>query len=291
MPEDVGNIMLPLGDQNAWYYPSHGYDSEEEDLHVASNGGNWGKKTTKGARWVHRGKMTSWGPGMDEWEAEERARKRVKLLLVQDGRSPSPPTLPHLRFPSPPLESPYPQPIMQHLSYSSFVLDKAVTHTFRSGLLDELEHATNGLIEGEATMKRALGRLWQVLGEDSDERENVVPLVPKREEDDGDPDVEDDKDLRLARAPNLLRPTVHKHFLSDGPPAFDASQFASPERQRESLDKSLATLRELQDDGREYVERLQEIREGLGEARDQRNGIWDMVRDRAVKELQEAASM
>jgi len=167
-------------------------------------------------------------------------------------------------------------------------MDKAVTHTFRSSLLDELEHATNGLIEGEATMRRALGRLWQVLSEDPDERANGVSLVPKREEEDEHPEEQDDKCRRLARAPDL-RPPTHKHLLNDGPPVFDVPQFVSPERQLEGLEKSLATLRELQDDGREYVERLQEIREGLGEARDQRNGIWDMVRERAVKELQDAA--
>jgi DNA-binding Lrp family transcriptional regulator len=62
-----------------------------------------------------------------------------------------------------------------------------------------------------------------------------------------------------------------------------------PENQLSRLEKSLAILRELQDDGREYVERLSEIREGLGDVRAQRNVIWNMVRERAVKELQETA--
>lgn len=61
--------MLPLGDQNTWYYPSQGHDSDEDLLSVGVQGGNWGKKATKGARWVRRGKMTAWGPGMDDWEA------------------------------------------------------------------------------------------------------------------------------------------------------------------------------------------------------------------------------
>jgi hypothetical protein len=155
-------------------------------------------------------------------------------------------------------------------------------------LLDELEHATNSLIEGEATMGRALGRLWQVLREDQDERTNGVSLVPKREDEDEDPEEQDDKDRRLARAPDL-KPPSYKHFLDAGPPVFDTPQSVSPERQHESLEKSLATLRELEDDGREYVERLEEIREGLGETRDQRNGTWEMVRQKAVKELQDAA--
>jgi hypothetical protein len=178
------------------------------------------------------------------------------------------------------------------MTYSSFVMDKAVTHTFRSSLLDELEHATNGLIEGEAIMKRALGKLWRVMGEDPDHRPGEVSLVPKREEEELDTEDQDDRSRRLARAPDLTLP-IRKLFLlsytNGGPPVFEPSHFASPEMQLESLEKSLATLRELQDDGREYVERLQEIREGLGEVRAQRNGIWDMVRERVVLEMQDAA--
>lgn len=171
-------------------------------------------------------------------------------------------------------------------------MDKAVTHTFRSSLLDELEHATNGLIEGETMMKRALGKLWHVMSEDPDRRNGEVSLVPKREEEELDTEDPDDRNRRLARAPDLT-PTIHKLFLlsypSSGPPVFEPSHFASPEMQLESLEKSLATLRELQDDGREYAERLQEIREGLGEVRAQRDCIWDMVRERVVMEMQDAA--
>jgi hypothetical protein len=168
-------------------------------------------------------------------------------------------------------------------------MDKAVTHTFRSSLLDELESATNGLIEGEATLRRALGRLWQVMSEDQEKRAHEVSLVPKLEDND---DEQQAKERRLARAPDLT-PSVYKHFLSSyptsGPPAIESPQFVSPEMQLENLEKGLATLRELKDDGREYVERLQEIREGLGEVRSQRNGVWDLVREKAVKELQESA--
>ena len=60
--------------------------------------------------------------------------------------------------------------------------------------------------------------------------------------------------------------------------------------QRDTLEKSLATLRELQDDGREYVERLEEIREGLGEARTQRDGVWELVRKKAIQELRDVAA-
>lgn len=261
---------------------------------------------------MRHGKMTPWGPGMDDWavrrvffriedqslmtkQAEERARKRLKLMLPQRSRSPSPPCIPHLeRASSPPLVSPFPPPQSVHLSYSSFVLDKSVTHTFRSRLLDELEQATNGLIEGETTLRRALGRLWQVMSEDPDTKDKKIAVITKREEEDNIQGLEDPRDRRVARAPDLTPPT-HKIFLSsypNGVPASfdnDSAHFASPERQLDTLEKSLATLRELQDDGREYVERLQEIREGLGDVRAQRNIIWDVVRERAVKELQDAA--
>ena len=294
-----------LNDHNAWYYPSQGFDPETESLNISVSGGNWGKKTMKGCRWVRRGKIAAWGPNMDEWEvkhflsslesltcvqAEDRARQRIRNLLPIERRSPSPPILPHLRSPSPPLVAPYPPPVTQHYSFTSFVMDNSVTHSFRSNLLDELEHATNSLIEGEAIMKQALGRLWQVINEDAGNRHRVEEVIPKREEADGNVG-EDDLDGGLGRSPELV-PNAHKLFLSyahDGPPVLDPSHFASPHMQQDTLEKSLATLRELQDDDREYVERLEEIREGLGDVRFQRNMVWDMIREKAIKEMQDAA--
>ncbi|KAF8887957.1 hypothetical protein CPB84DRAFT_1786517 [Gymnopilus junonius] len=287
--------LLPLSDRNAWYYPSLGHDSDDEELEAGPPEGNWGHKNAKGARWVRRGKITAWGPEMEDWEAEERARKRIKLLLPQERRSPSPPTIPHLaRTPSPPLISPYPAPNPHHMNYTSFVLDKSITHTFRSSQLEELEQATESLIEGEATVKRALGRLWQVISEDPDAKKgDEVSLVPKREDEDEDPEELDEQARRVARAPDLV-PATHKLFLlsynPESPSDHDRSHFAVPETSLTTLEKSLAALRELQDDRREYVERLQEIREGLGGVIAQRNTIWKEVRERAVKELQEVAA-
>ncbi|KAG6837040.1 hypothetical protein H0H93_015903 [Arthromyces matolae] len=286
--EDDDTPHLPLSDSIEWYYPSQGYESDEDLLDSASIGGNWGNKTIRGARWVRKGKITTWGPTMEDWESEERARKRIKLMLSQERRSPSPPSLPHLeRSPSPPLLAPYPPPDLQHLSYASFVMDKAVTHSFRSNLLDELEHATNTLIEGETMMNRAMGRLWQVINEETDKIAKDTSLIPKQEEENGVIN-EDDTEERIPHAPDLT-PPMHKLFLpslSDPP---DPSHFSVPEMQLDILEKSLATLRELQDDGREYAERLQEIRDGLGDIRAQRDGIWDLVRERAVKELHDVA--
>ncbi|KAK2462051.1 hypothetical protein APHAL10511_006514 [Amanita phalloides] len=296
-PTDADIDLLPLSDPNSWYYPSHGYTSEDDETHAGMKRGNWGNKTARGARWVRRGKLAAWGPPLEDWEAEERARKRLKILVLhQEKRSPSPPTLPHLaRSPSPPIMAPYPTPIIEHPSYASFVMDRSVTHTFRSKLLDELESATNGLIEGEATVKRALGRLWEVIAEDPDRSLEGYSVVPKREDEDDQDDNDSEghrREQRMARVPDLT-PAAHKLFLapySNGDaPGFEPSHFPPPDLHYTTLEKALATLRELQDDGREYVERLQEIREGLGDTRAQRNGIWDVVRERAIRELQEAA--
>ena len=72
---------LPLNDHSAWYYPSQGYDdSDEELLNVGVRGGNWGNKMIRGARWVRRGKIAAWGPGMDEWEVR-------KTLFVSSKKS------------------------------------------------------------------------------------------------------------------------------------------------------------------------------------------------------------
>ncbi|EIN13625.1 hypothetical protein PUNSTDRAFT_94812 [Punctularia strigosozonata HHB-11173 SS5] len=350
----------PSNDENAWYYPSRGHDSDEESLPAGLPGGNWGRKAMKGSRWTRRGKIAAWGPGIDEWEAEERARKRVKLLLPEEDRdrdrSPSPPRLPHLRSPSPPLTGPYPDPHSEHLSYTSLVMDKSAARTFRSHMIDDLERAASGFIQAEGVMKRALGRLWQVMSEDPDLRHHItteqqgtrtmgangIPkslpdehmeddslVEPKQEQEDEDMTAGSDVDeeererrRRLARAPDLT-PSTHKIFITEHPPAYSAGTarssqphingvnghvesvpeppdrgrdrdgqeraFVPVEAQLESLEKSLAALHELADDGREYVERLEEIRNGLGEMKAQRAIVWDVIRSKAVKELESAA--
>ncbi|KAH9921996.1 uncharacterized protein BXZ73DRAFT_51535 [Epithele typhae] len=285
---DPSFMSLPSCDTDSYYYP-HAVKTEDGDLPASTYGGNWGSKTLNHAKWVRRGKMTAWGPWMEDWESEDRARKRLKQMLATEEEQDGPLTLSHLRSPSPPLTAPYPHPNTQHLSYTSFVMDKATTHSFRSRVFDELEDSTNTLIEGESTLRRALGRLWQVMNESPQEDEDTRgSVIPKREDEDGDPH---ESDNRFARAPDLT-PAVNKLFLSTDqqPPIFEHSR-TRMDMQMDALEKSLATLRELQDDGREYGERLEEIREGLGEVRTQRGGVWDLVRRKAIQELQEAASL
>lgn len=221
-------------------------------------------------------------------QIEDQARKRLKMLLPSEPDPHAPVTLPHLRSPTPPLTSPYPAPTTQHLSYTSFVLDKGVTQAFRSKMLDELEQSTNGIIEQEGHLRRALGRLWQALSEDPDAPLEGAHVIPKRE--DEDMDGENDRDRRLARAPNL-EPITHKLFLTRF--SIDANTNFDPptmEVQTENMEKSLSVLRDFQDDGREYIERLEEIRDGVGYVRKQRDAIWDIVRQKAIDELRETVA-
>lgn len=151
-------------------------------------------------------------------------------------------------------------------------------------MLTELQQVTNNIIQGEATLRRALGRLWQVMSEDPDKRA-VNGVVPKQEDDDiaeGDA-----TEQRLARAPDLT-PTTHKIFIAaDSVPPPQGYDYLTPEAQMETLEKSLAVLRDFQSDGREYVERLEEIREVIGDVKKQKEAIWDIIREKAIRELQD----
>ncbi|KIY51375.1 hypothetical protein FISHEDRAFT_37161, partial [Fistulina hepatica ATCC 64428] len=289
--------LPPLNDSNLWFYPSHGVDDENApDINPGAPMGNWGCKNLKGARWVRSGKMAAWGPDLEDEEAQ-RSRKRLKMMLPPPPRSPSPPILPHLeRSPSPALIAPHVPPMTDHTTYTAFIMDKSVTHTFRSKLLEELENVTNGLIQGEATMKRALGKLWEAVRAAHDRRSpddtpEALTFITKQEDDMQTDD--DDKARRLARAPDLS-PAVQKIFLPKNnrtapQPFAEPNQYMIPRQPQDILDKSLVTLRELQDDGREYIERLQEIREYLGEIKAQRDVVWTHIRSRALSEMQNAA--
>lgn len=228
----------------------------------------------------------------------------MRMILPQTdrARSQSPPSLPHLRSPSPPPTGPYPSLATQHLSYTSFILDKSITRTFRSHQLDDLERGVSATIEAAAVMKKALGRLWQALSEDPDRQMVHTPqptLIPKEEPDsengDEDEDMDGEQARRIARAPDLT-PSTHKIFLSEFHPelhsTLDPTQSLlglTPEAEQDRMIKGLAALREVQDDGREFVERLEEIRDSLGDIRNKRNIVWDIIRRKALVEMKETS--
>ena len=82
-PNDLDSLMsLPSNDTDAYYYPSNGFDVDE-DLPSAPFRGNWGLKTFNEAKWVRKGKMTSWGPWMEEWEVRSLAYSCDGPLIVR----------------------------------------------------------------------------------------------------------------------------------------------------------------------------------------------------------------
>jgi len=115
-----------------------------------------------------------------------------------------------------------------------------------------------------------------------DSPDGTISSPVKRE---GDDDEHQSVSARVASArEEQVFPPPGRIFLTDGPAAF-MGHVLSPREQFDHLDKALAALREMQDDGREYVERLIELREGLGELAYQRQSIWNLVRERALKEM------
>ena len=89
-------MSLPSNDTDAWYYPAYGFEPNDEDLPQSAFRGNWGIKTYNEAKWVRKGKMTAWGPWMEDWEVRaslswtswrptnHRCSRRIALGSVYD---------------------------------------------------------------------------------------------------------------------------------------------------------------------------------------------------------------
>lgn len=54
-------------------------------------------------------------------------------------------------------------------------MDPSVQNSFRSQMLGDIGRAINNLIEGEAAMKRAVGRLWQAVYANASRIEDGLP--------------------------------------------------------------------------------------------------------------------
>lgn len=230
-------------------------------------------------------------------QMEERARKRVKRLLPPaDGSEPPSPRLPHRRSPTPPSTAPYASPISIHPSFTSFVLDPSIQHSFHSNTISELERTASELIEGESALRRALGSLFRAMDVEADEdrRRFALPnkaLTNGMPAQNGEPKPEPNGDVEDAEASaRALMLPIHRRFITPHPvplpPIYESNMLINQDTQIETFEKSLAFLRELMDDGIEFTERLEEIREGLGTERAIRKGIWKAVRLRALQEME-----
>ncbi|KAG8778787.1 hypothetical protein FRC12_024825 [Ceratobasidium sp. 428] len=294
--------VLPSRDRNEWYYPMARSETQEEDHGHSSNPGgssrgNWGNKMQPGARWKRQGKSSGWGAGHAEWEVEERARKRLKMLLpAVESSSPPTPRLVQRRSPTPPSVAPYVPPIAIHSSYTSFVLDPSVQHSFHSTTINELEKTATELIEAESALRRALGSLFRAMDVEADEDRRRFVLPGKGPAANGTgvqngvtkPEPNGDIEDAEVSARALMLP-IHRRFITPHPvplpPIYESNMLINQETQIETFEKSLAFLRELMDDGIEFTERLEEIREGLGTERAIRKGVWKGVRLRALHEM------
>jgi hypothetical protein len=230
-------------------------------------------------------------------QVEERARKRLKLLLpATESSSPPTPRLANRRSPTPPSIAPYAPPIAIHSSYTSFVLDPSVQHSFHSTTINELERTATELVEGESALRRALGSLFRAMDVEADEDKQRFAIPGKGPTTNGalgqngvpKPEPNGDSEDAEVSARALMLP-IHRRFITPYPvplpPIYESNMLINQETQVETFEKSLAFLRELMDDGIEFTERLEEIREGLGTERAIRKGTWKGVRLRALQEM------
>ncbi|KAG9011104.1 hypothetical protein FRB94_009247 [Tulasnella sp. JGI-2019a] len=298
-------------------------DDDEAELLPGCSTGNWGKKHVKGARWVRRGKLADWGPSRAEWEAEERSRKRLKTLLPPKAtrhRSPPLPVLPHLRSPSPPLTAPYTLPPKAHTSYTSFILDHSVQHAYRNTTVQSLENTMTEFIEGEGALRMALGAFWRAMGStsdlgttrksevssanggpsegDSSEKSLKHSVEPTLDDDlgGGDDDAsmngssgaptKTNEELLVASLSPLRQMFVSTSPVEVGPENAPHATLHTAS-QHESLEWGIGILRDLADDAREYMARLEEVREECGKARAVRKEVWRIVREKALGEMEE----
>ncbi|CAG7846231.1 SubName: Full=Uncharacterized protein {ECO:0000313/EMBL:CCA68835.1} [Serendipita indica DSM 11827] len=298
-------------DRQAWYYPGVARDEDADELAPGTANGNWGKKHLHGARFVRRGHMAAWGPTRAQYDVEDRARRRLRLILPEFTGEPieQDPILPHLRSPSPPMTAPYTPAPIQHTSYTSSVFDPNVGASFRSNLLNSLERSASELIQSEIALTRALGRFWSALTESanrlSSEKRHaimqeqeallaeqrqadsvppVAPVYPAIPDDrlvELDPFTTQDVTMRMFTLPTHMR-LEYFHTPTGAPEIISVA----PQHQVDLVKRSMLAIRELQEDSKECMERLEEIREMLGKVKGLRDAVWAIMRSRAILEME-----
>lgn len=147
----------------------------------------------------------------------------------------------------------------------------------------ELEGTATELIAGEAALRKAFGGLWRALEGDIAKRDNGLT----RRDDEGNDMEDDEEDDDLRRREHDI-PPIQKLFITPTAiplPGSEPRTFLSTQSQAESLEWAMGGLRDLADDGKEYTLRLEEIRDGLGQARAIRTAVWRQARVEALEEM------
>lgn len=126
--------------------------------------------------------------------------------------------------------------------------------------------------------------------EEDDEDDNRTAIMPSQAE---RPEVNALKHgTRRVPSPGTLGVTIegnappsHHLFVSSAPINVSDGTYVDSRGQLENFEWCLSVMRELADDGKEYLSRLEEIRNGLGEASAVRQSVWNACRTSALEEM------
>jgi len=236
------------------------------------------------------------------------------------------PILPHLRSPSPPITLPLTPTSQCHASHTASIFDPNISASFRSNLLHSLERSASELIQSEIALTRALGRFWTAiteavtrmarekrhalqeeqrrLAEEQHNRRIQMEVETTEENPQADGPREPSPipvfphipDSAMAELDNIsTRNVILRMFTLPTSMRLDyvapggTSEVISvgPAHQAELVTRSMLAIRELQEDSKECMERLEEIREMLGQVKGLRDAVWAIMRSRAIAEMQQ----
>jgi len=165
-------------------------------------------------------------------------------------------------------------------------------------MLGDINRAINNLIEGEAAMKRAVGRLWQAVyamkapdAPGPSDPQKKYPSPPANGDVFGGKPFPGQDNMEvitsmdgMEEAMQAIRaqrdPLQDDDFNSEEvPKSHPLPPFVSP--------GLMAAINDLAGDSAEYVARLEEVREGLGFTLGQRDALWTTLREKALLEMQQ----
>ena len=184
---------------------------------------------------------------------------------------------------------------MHQSSFTASIFDPNISGSFRSPLVGSLEKSASELIQSEIALNRALGRFWAVLTDydartqreerTNDGATNAAVNGSNPSTMPADPHNLGATSMRL----NLARvftqkSTMQLDFTPPGHPPQSVT-IAQP-HQLDLMTKSIALIRELQEDSRECQERLEEIMDTLGKVKNLRDQVWSVMRARAIEEME-----
>ncbi|KZP01022.1 hypothetical protein CALVIDRAFT_560305 [Calocera viscosa TUFC12733] len=290
------------------------------ETRASTGGDNWGKKLHNANRYMRKRRLGPAGIYTADFQAEERARKRVKLLLPS--RSPSPAALepPGFKeFHSPPASPHLPPTNLDPApSLSSFLAAPGTRHSFDPMMLNNLSKMTRDLIKSEGEGNRSLGRLFFLLSEKASLGNLDAPLNENTEVDMGSPnDMDGIKEEpqtpavpqfpngisapRNGRSPSMVidgGPVIpqayHDLFVTPGgitlPDRRDLGEaetyFPSAAHQVAAVNQWLTQIRGVYDDLREYLRQLDRVHVGIAKAQLGRKRVWAALRTEVAKELE-----